>query len=84
MPTWTELAETFEEDESVIIAKMDATANEVKTFSAQSFPTIKFFPAGGKPMVDFEGDRDLESLIAFVNDNSVAVETAKDSEKDEL
>merc|ERR1712070_1235376 len=85
-PVWDELAETFEENESIMIAKMDATANEVEELTIQSFPTLKFFPAGGKDVVDYDGGRDLEALTEFVNKHSVEVAAAeeKDSAKDEL
>uniref|UniRef100_A0A8C5G3K7 Thioredoxin domain-containing protein n=1 Tax=Gouania willdenowi TaxID=441366 RepID=A0A8C5G3K7_GOUWI len=30
------------------LAKMDATANEVEALTIDGFPTLKYFPAGGK------------------------------------
>jgi len=45
-PIWDQLAEKFEGDDSVVIAKMDSTANEVEDVKVQSFPTLKYFPAG--------------------------------------
>jgi len=81
MPTWTELAETFAENESVMIAKMDSTANEVEAFSAQSYPTLKFFPANGGDMIDYDGERDLESLTAFIN-KQLGVEEPEEAKAD--
>ena len=46
-PTWDELGETYKDHESIVIAKMDSTANELSDVKIQSFPTIKFFPKGG-------------------------------------
>ena len=42
-PIWEELAEHFQEDKDVVIAKMDSTKNEVENISVQGFPTLKFF-----------------------------------------
>lgn len=36
------------------------------------FPTIKFKPAGSDQFIDYSGDRSLESLIEFVEENAVS------------
>ena len=41
-PIWEELAEHFADDKDVIIAKMDATKNEVALVHVQAFPTLKW------------------------------------------
>lgn len=38
------MAEKFKDDPDVIIAKMDATSNEVEGIKITIFPTMKFFP----------------------------------------
>ena len=45
-PIWDELAEHFQDDENVVIAKMDSTKNEVEEIQVQGFPTLKFFRKG--------------------------------------
>lgn len=42
-PIWDELAQHFESDENVIVAKMDATKNEVDGVQVSGFPTLKLF-----------------------------------------
>ena len=44
VPIWEELGERFKNDDSVVIAMMDATANEVEGLKVQGYPTLKFFP----------------------------------------
>lgn len=54
-------------------AKMDATENDLPAsvpFSVTSFPTLKFKLAGSDEWLDYDGDRTLESLIAFVDEHA--------------
>jgi protein disulfide-isomerase A1 len=58
----------------LISAKMDATENDLPPsapFQIAGFPTIKFKKAGTHDFIEYEGDRSLESLIAFVQENAV-------------
>lgn len=41
-----QLGETFKENSNVIIAKMDATANELEHTKITSFPTLKLYKKG--------------------------------------
>ena len=52
---------------------MEATENDLPPsvpFRVSGFPTLKFKPAGTREFLDYDGDRSLESLIAFVEENS--------------
>lgn len=72
-PKYEELAAMYAGNKSskdkVVIAKVDATANDVPD-EIQGFPTIKLFPAGGKaePIL-YSGDRSIEDLAKFVGEN---------------
>eukprot|EP00515_Schizochytrium_aggregatum_P005634 CAMPEP_0202045920 /NCGR_PEP_ID=MMETSP0963-20130614/996_1 /ASSEMBLY_ACC=CAM_ASM_000494 /TAXON_ID=4773 /ORGANISM="Schizochytrium aggregatum, Strain ATCC28209" /LENGTH=470 /DNA_ID=CAMNT_0048610537 /DNA_START=64 /DNA_END=1476 /DNA_ORIENTATION=+ len=71
-PEYEKVGEAYKDDDSVIIAKMDSTANEVDTVSVQGFPTLKFYPAGSSSaddMLDFDGGRDEEGIKAFIEKN---------------
>merc|ERR1712045_721199 len=82
-PTWDKLGEHFKDDDSIIIAKSDATANEFAGVEVQGFPTIKYFPKGEKQIVDYNGGRDLDSLIKFVENEGKEVEAEEEEDEDE-
>jgi protein disulfide-isomerase A1 len=68
-PVWDELAETFSNDENVLIAKYDATANENEGVNIRGYPSIKFYKAGGDEPIDYNGQRTLESFQAFIKEH---------------
>ena len=45
---------------SVVIAKMDSTANELEEVKVQGFPTIKLFKKGDNTVIDYNGERTLD------------------------
>lgn len=50
---------------------MDATVNEIKDIKIKGFPTIKLFKRGSKNTpVDYRGDREIESIITFLKENT--------------
>lgn len=72
-PKYDELAEQFSAVESILIAKMDATENEIDHpgVDVQGFPTLIFFPAGDKSNpVPYEGERDVNGMAAFLKKNA--------------
>lgn len=56
-----------------MIAKMDATANDVvsKEYNVKGFPTLYFKKADGK-VIAYTGDRSKAPLIAFVEEHRVS------------
>ncbi|XP_049576423.1 protein disulfide-isomerase A2 [Syngnathus scovelli] len=71
VPIWDQLGEKYAEHEDIVIAKMDSTANELEAFTISGFPTLKYFPAGGKEPVEYSGNRDLETLSKFLDNGGV-------------
>ncbi|KAI0375634.1 protein disulfide isomerase [Pilatotrama ljubarskyi] len=73
-PTWDSLGEHFANvKDRLTIAKMEATENDLPPtvpFRISGFPTLKFKKAGSRDFIDYDGDRSLESLIAFVEENA--------------
>jgi len=81
-PTWDKLGEKYKDHKTVVIAKMDATANELEDLKVQGFPTIKLFPQGkGSQPIDFQGERTFDALVKFIE--SDGKEGAASSEKGE-
>ncbi|XP_077426553.1 protein disulfide-isomerase A2 [Vanacampus margaritifer] len=82
-PIWDQLAEKYADRDDIIIAKMDSTANELEAVSVTGFPTLKYFPAGGKEVVEFSGSRDLETLSKFLDNGGVLPEEDDDDDDDD-
>lgn len=70
-PTWEKVAADFASEPSVLIAKIDAEAENSKaTAQAQGvtgYPTIKFFPKGSTEPEAYSGGRSEEALVDFIN-----------------
>lgn len=76
-PIYDQLGEKFSSSSNVVIAKMDATANELEHTKIKSFPTIKLFKKGSNEVVDYTGLRTLDALVEFVEAGG-NVKTAED------
>jgi len=71
-PKYEELAKVFSGDSDVVIGKVDATeyGDLANRFEVQGYPTLKWFPAGSAEAESYDGARELEDLVAFVNEKS--------------
>ena len=63
----------IQDDENIVIAKMDSTLNEVEQVKVQGFPTIKLFKKGDNAIVDYNGERTLEGRQRFSYHNFLNV-----------
>jgi len=73
-PTWQDLSVKYNEkdieEQDVLIGKVDCTV-ETALCSAQEvtgYPTLKFFKSGTDSGVKYRGQRDLDSLVKFINE----------------
>lgn len=73
-PTWESLATDFSTEPSVLIAKVDAEAENSKSTAeshgVKSYPTLKYFPKGSTTAVPYEGGRSEEDLVTFMNEKA--------------
>jgi protein disulfide-isomerase A1 len=84
-PEWEKLATDLKDVSGLVIAKMDATANEVDGVDIRGYPTLKFYPRGKKSSpVDYDGNRDAEGFQAWIKENSAAYKAYAGGKTDEL
>lgn len=91
-PIYDDVGRAFEKVDSVLVAKMDLTANEVDPGLLQrprGFPTIRLWPKGsGTEAVEYEGQREsAASFVTFVKEHGKSSFSVVDGvvvDKDEL
>jgi protein disulfide-isomerase-like protein len=68
-PEWKLAAETFQADDAIIFAAVDATENSAlaQRFGVKGYPTIKFFPKGSTTAEEYDGGRQADTIIKWVN-----------------
>lgn len=73
-PIWEKLANDFAAEPNVLIAKVDATAENAKSTAedqgVKSYPTIKFFPKGTSAPTDYDGGRSEQDFVTYLNEKS--------------
>jgi len=83
-PIYEEVGKHYQKNSGVVIAKIDATANDVNPkLGIRGFPTVKFFPAGAENKnspIDYDGDRTFEAFTSFIQQHG----QSKTATKDEL
>jgi len=84
-PIWEKLGEKYKDHESIIIGKMDSTANELEDIKVQGFPTIKLIQKETNKIIDYNGERTLDGFVKFLESGGVhgAAAEGDDEEEDE-
>lgn len=65
-PIYDQVGEYFKDKPNVVIAKIDATANELEHTKVPNFPTLKLYKKGTNEVVDYNGERTFEGLTKFI------------------
>lgn len=86
-PIYEELGEKYKDSETVVIAKMDATANELEDVKIRGFPTIILYKKGTNEAVKCNY-RTVEELSKFIEsggaDGEVPQEAQEEDEDDDV
>jgi len=87
VPIYDDLAKKVNTNyDGVVIAKMDATANDIlhPKYTANGYPTIYLAPAGNKENpIKYDGERDIKSFSDFLKKNAKKM-VKKDNNKADL
>ena len=88
-PKYEEVAKKLKEkNPKLLLAKIDATENEVENINISGFPTVKFYPGNkkNKAPIDYNGDRSVNDMIKFIKTNAATPiiydEEAKETKTD--
>jgi len=71
-PTYESFGTVFATEEDVVIARIDADSQRESgtKYDVNGFPTLKWFPKDDKSGIDYQGGRDLQDLVDFVNEHA--------------
>jgi len=67
-PVYERVAAKFADDDSIVVAQMDAVANDVAGLEPEGFPMIVLFSKANKHGIEYDGSRDVHDLVQFVED----------------
>ena len=86
LPEYEKAANKLKENNpKLVLAKMDATENEIESVEITGFPTIKFYPGNKKdkkPM-DYNGERTMDGIIKYLQTNCANKIVLEEGKKDE-
>ncbi|XP_055627147.1 protein disulfide-isomerase isoform X2 [Toxorhynchites rutilus septentrionalis] len=83
VPIYDKLGEKYANSDSIVIAKIDATANELEHTKINSFPTIYLYRKGDNQKVEFRGDRTFEGFVSFLEGKESEDDSKEETESEE-
>ncbi|KAJ2792658.1 protein disulfide-isomerase precursor [Coemansia guatemalensis] len=86
VPVYEKLGSILKHNKNLIISKMDAIANDVPSSEAAlqiyGFPTIVLVSGKNNAIIEYKGNRSLESLVEFLKENAAYEITYNKSDLD--
>ncbi|KAL3515974.1 hypothetical protein ACH5RR_022876 [Cinchona calisaya] len=78
-PTYEKVATAFKLEDHVVIANVDADKYKdiAEKYGVSGYPTLKFFPKSNKAGEDYDGGRDLDDFVTFINEKCGTSRDAK-------
>ncbi|KAI8531665.1 hypothetical protein RHMOL_Rhmol11G0153800 [Rhododendron molle] len=78
-PVYEKVATAFKLEDDVVIANLDADKHKDlgEKYGVSGFPTLKFFPKSNKAGEDYDGGRDLDDFVTFINEKCGTSRDAK-------
>ena len=76
-PHWDQIGDDVNDIPDLIIAKFDATENEVSGLEVRGYPTLKWFPKGNKEGIDYDGEREFDGIKKWISENSEVYKAAR-------
>ncbi|KAK9293254.1 hypothetical protein L1049_021245 [Liquidambar formosana] len=69
-PTYEKVATAFKLEDDVVIANLNADKHKdlAEKYGVSGYPTLKFFPKSNKGGEDYNGGRDLDGFVKFINE----------------
>lgn len=84
VPIYDKVGEHFEKDEDVVIAKVDATVNELEHTKVVSYPTIKLYRKDDNKPIEYTGPRTFEGLTKFIESGGTEGAGPEESVEEEV
>jgi protein disulfide-isomerase A6 len=71
-PDYEVVANAFAAEDSVVVAKIDCDAQKEKcaAYDVSGYPTLKWFPKANKEGEKYEGARDVDAFVTFINNKA--------------
>ncbi|KDR21216.1 protein disulfide-isomerase [Zootermopsis nevadensis] len=82
-PIYDQLGEKFKDSDTIVVAKMDATANELEHTKIMTYPTIKLYAKGDNKVIEYNGERTFEGLSKFLESGGEYGEAVPDESEEE-
>ncbi|XP_018399095.1 PREDICTED: protein disulfide-isomerase [Cyphomyrmex costatus] len=82
-PIYDQLGEKYKDNDKLVIAKMDATANELEDIKVLNFPTLTLYKKETNEAVEYNGERTLEGLSKFIESGGAYGEAAEEAQEED-